>query len=53
LLGRPFDSESIRQVQKIGGRRNHDGRREKTIRKEKGCSLFGMGAVLENGTKGG
>ena len=50
LLGRPFDGELMREVQKFGNGRSHDGRPEKTIRKA-GFSLFCMGVVLGNGTK--
>lgn len=53
LVERLFDGEWIRQVPKVGDGRNHDGRREKAIRKDKECSLFGVGVVLENGTKAG
>lgn len=53
MLGRPFDGELIRPVQKFGSGRIHDGRPEKTIRKGKGCSLFGVGVALRNGTRVG
>ena len=51
LLGRLFNGESIREVQKPGCGGNYNGRREKTIRKAKGCLFIGVGVVVGNRTK--